>query len=289
MATKETPAAEWAYVTPEIASDWLGMNIRNRNVRQNVVDRLALDYADYHPSPISRASDGTLLDGQHRMMAIVKRQRGAWVLVVQNVDPSMQDIIDTGTPRSGSDVLALNGYINTNTLASAARICIAWEAAPLLTHLTGAGKIMPVDVLRYVQQHPELIEHVGEAISIAKRAPGLNQPPASRLAVCRVAIANAYGIAFADSFLRSLMLGVDISEGSVIYVTRTRLVSISSGKDHAISLTPDKNTRMTMWMVLRCAVAHRNGENLRKLLYKSDQTPMPILLDGTITSGGAQA
>lgn len=289
MATTDKPAAEWAFVTPEIATDWLGMNIRNRNVRQAVVDRLAQDYADFHPAPISRCLDGTLLDGQHRLMAIVKRQRGAWVLVVQNVEPSMQDIIDTGTPRSGSDVLALNGYANTNTLASVARICIAWEKAPVLTHLTGAGKIMPVDILKYVELHPELIDHVCESLSIVKRAAGLTQPSASRLAVCRVAITNAYGAAFADSFLRSLMLGIDISEGSVIYVTRTRLLSISSGKDHAITLTGDKNARMTMWMVLRCAVAHRNGENLRKLLYKSDQSPMPILLDGTITNNSVQA
>ncbi len=79
MATIDKPAAEWAFVTPEIATDWLGMNIRNRNVRQAVVDRLAEDYADFHPAPISRCLDGTLLDGQHRLMAVVNRERGAWV------------------------------------------------------------------------------------------------------------------------------------------------------------------------------------------------------------------
>lgn len=282
MTTTVTPnPPEWVFVTPELATEWLAHNTHNRNVRQAWVDKLADILVDYHPGTIVRNCDGTLLDGQHRLLAVQKRNAGVWMLVVDGVSTEMQDLIDTGKGRTGSDVLALNGHKNTNVLASAARTCLIWEADPMLRTSSGAS-LVPLEILKYVEAHPDLETHVSEAASLVKRSPGWKQPTASRLAVCRVAICAAYGEAFADAFLRSLVLGVDITEESVIFRARLRLMSISSGKDHAIGLDPHKNARMAMWMVLRCAVAHRNGESMKKLLYRNDNTPMPILLDGTI-------
>jgi hypothetical protein len=278
MSAVATP--EWVFVTPEMADEWLAFNTNNRNVRQPHVDKLAETLVDYHPSTIVRNCDGTLLDGQHRLLAIRQRGKGAWMLVIEGVPSEMQNMIDTGKTRTNGDVLGLNGYSNRNALASAARTCMLWERDPSLTQMT--AQVMPVEVLRYVEQHPELLHHVEQARSLSARSLGLKQPTGSRLAVCRIAIERAFGEAFADAFLRSLVLGVDISEDSVIYKTRSRLMSISSGKDHAIGLSPNKNARMAMWMVLRCAVAHRNGESMKKIIYRSDDTPMPILLDGTL-------
>jgi hypothetical protein len=278
MSTIPTP--EWVFVTPEMADEWLAFNTNNRNVRQVHVNKLAETLVDYHPSTISRACDGTVLDGQHRLLAIRQREKGAWMLVIEGVPSEMQNMIDTGKTRTSGDVLGLNGYSNRNALASTARTCMLWERDPSLTSFT--GQMMPVEVLVYVQQHPELFHHVEQATRLSARSLGMKQPTGSRLAVCRIAIERAFGEAFADAFLRSLVLGVDISEDSVIFKTRSRLMSISSGKDHAIGLNPFKNARMAMWMVLRCAVAHRNGESMKKIVYRSDDAPMPILLDGTI-------
>lgn len=271
---------QWVYVTPELASEWLAHNTHNRNVRQPWVDKLADILVDYHPGTIVRNCDGTLLDGQHRLLAVQKRNVGVWMLVVDGVPTEMQDLIDTGKGRTGSDVLALNGHKNTNVLASAARICMLWEADPMLRNTT--GQFVPLEILKYVEARPALAQHASEAASLVHRSPGWKQPTASRLAVCRVAICAAYGDAFADAFLRSLVLGVDVAEDSVVFRARLRLMSISSGKDHAIGLDPHKNARMAMWLVLRGAVAHRNGESMKKLLYRNDNVPMPILLDGTI-------
>lgn len=281
MTTTTTPnPPQWLYVTPELASEWLAFNTHNRNIRWSFVDQLVDEFLDYHPQSISRNCDGTLIDGQHRLLAIVKRGVGAWMLFVDGVDSAMQDHVDIGIGRKPSDVLRLHGYSNTNALSAAARLSIIWKRDPLLTK--ESGKVSAPRILQYVQGHPDVPHHVNEAVKLSSRSAGIKQPTASRLAVCRMAITSAYGESFADSFLRMLVLGVDISEDSVIFRTRSRLASISTGKDHAIGLSPQKNARMAMWMVLRCAVAHRNGESIKKILYRSDQTPMPIFLNGTI-------
>lgn len=273
---------EWILVSPDTATEWLGFNTHNRNVRTSWVDKLAETLVDYHPAPIVRNCDGTLLDGQHRLMAIVKSGTPRWMLVVNNVPAEIQNIIDTGKTRSSGDVLGLNGFQNRNNLASAARFCMILEADSTLRN-TSPREITPADILAYVEAHPELVANVEAVLPVARKAtPRFKQPTASKFAVARLVISRAYGEAFADAFLRSLILGVDINEDSVIYVTRLRLLSISTGKDAAIGLDPHKNARMAYWMVLRAAVAHRNGEQLRKILYRSDATPLPINLDGTI-------
>lgn len=281
MTITPQPNPEWVYITPEMARDMLLFNTHNRIMRMAFVDSLAKNYQDYHPNPISQAQDGTILDGQHRLMAIAKSGIGRWVLLVRDVPVDMQNIIDTGKSRTAADVLSLNGKKNCATLASAARVCMIWEREPI--NVIGTHEITPSEILEYVDAHQELNEHVLKATTLTKRAaPKFKQPTGSRFAVASLVISRAFGEAFSEAYLRSLILGVDISEESVIYVVRQRLLSISSSKDHAIVLDPRKNARMALWLVLRGAVAHRNGEKFTRSLYKTDQSPMPINFDGSI-------
>ena len=63
-------------VTPEIAKRWLEQNRGNRSINQKQVDTIAKDILagdfDTTHQGIAIATDGTLLDGQHRLLAIVK-------------------------------------------------------------------------------------------------------------------------------------------------------------------------------------------------------------------------
>jgi len=282
MAITTPPAPEWVEVTPEMASDWLKFNTHNRNMRLAWVDSLVKNYQDFHPNPISIAPDGTILDGQHRLMAIAKSAIPRWVLVAQNIPSDMQNVIDTGKARSAADVLSLNGQKNAAAVASAARFCMIWEREPI--NVIGSYEITPTEIMEYLNDHPDLEDHVFYGTSLAKRAtPTFKQPTGSRFGVASLVISRAFGDAFSQSYLRSLILGVDINEQSVIYMVRQRLLSISSSKDHAIVLDPRKNARMAVWLVLRGAVAHRTGEKLTKSLYRNDQSLMPINLDGSLT------
>lgn len=281
MATITPAAPEWIRITPNMASDWLKFNTHNRNMRLAWVDSLAKNYRDFHPNPISISHDGTILDGQHRLMAIAKSGTPRWVLIAKDIPADMQNVIDTGKARTSADVLSLNGQKNAAATASAARFCMIWEREPI--NVIGSYEITPVEILEYIKQHPELEPHVANATSLAKRAaPRFKQPTGSRFGVASLVISRAFGDAYAQSYLRSLILGVDINEESVIYVVRQRLLSISSNKDHAIVLDPRKNGRMALWLVLRGAVAHRSGEKLTRGLYRNNQSPMPINLDGSL-------
>lgn len=68
---------EWKVVTPAMATKWLEEgNTHNRKVRDSVVMRYAADmkagrWKQTHQG-IAFNGDGTLLDGQHRLFAIIE-------------------------------------------------------------------------------------------------------------------------------------------------------------------------------------------------------------------------
>lgn len=100
-------------VTPEIALDLLKCNTRNRPLKQKVV----IDYAIQMKKGLWKEngesiimSDGNmLLDGQHRLAAIVKSGTTQKILVVTGVKSDSFDTIDTGLVRSAGDILAIDG------------------------------------------------------------------------------------------------------------------------------------------------------------------------------------
>jgi hypothetical protein len=109
--TSPVPVTRVETITPEIASDLLTRNSRNRNLMVSYVDALAAmitagEWLHTHQG-IAIAMDGTLLDGQHRLAAIVKANCAVSVLVTRGLPMSTIDAIDTGRARRAWDVIAI--------------------------------------------------------------------------------------------------------------------------------------------------------------------------------------
>jgi hypothetical protein len=96
-------------VTPTMAASWLAaFNTSNRTVRRRWVDTLATIIKEdkWHVTHqgIAFNCDGTLLDGQHRLMAIVAAGIPVQMMVTRNVDKEAMYAIDQGKTRSVPDV-----------------------------------------------------------------------------------------------------------------------------------------------------------------------------------------
>lgn len=92
-------------VTPEIATRWLEKNHgRNRGVSDTIVEKLSTDMRSGNwrltHQGICFDADGTLIDGQHRLWAIVTSGCSIKILVVGNDHGSLSDPIDTVRNRS---------------------------------------------------------------------------------------------------------------------------------------------------------------------------------------------
>lgn len=97
-------------VTPEQAKQWLDVdNSRNRKIRDSRVSYLSdeITTGRFHLTHMGIAFDpkGNLLDGQHRLAAIVKAGVPIEIVVARNVAPESYIAMDRGSIRSIADVL----------------------------------------------------------------------------------------------------------------------------------------------------------------------------------------
>lgn len=94
-------------VTPEMAEEWLTRN-NNRRRRVQHIKFLAEmitsgEWRPDHPHPIIIGSDGFVVDGQHRLHAIILSGKAVSMRVQFGVDPTIRKYIDNNIPRSLGD------------------------------------------------------------------------------------------------------------------------------------------------------------------------------------------
>ena len=78
--------------------------------------------------------NGRLIDGQHRLLAVVASGSHVRFLVVRGLAPDAQRYLDTGSKRSAADALRMAGELSSqNIVAAAARILISYEDGTLRT------------------------------------------------------------------------------------------------------------------------------------------------------------
>lgn len=124
---------ERVYVTPEIAQEWLDRPPpRQRRIMDNRTRHLgdamrAGRWFDDAVAPIQLARDGGwVIDGRHRLQAIVDTGDPHTFIVAFNVDPATFDVIDDVAPRTPAHVLEADGLKNARTLEAVARLMHSW-------------------------------------------------------------------------------------------------------------------------------------------------------------------
>ena len=70
---------------------------------------------------IKIASDGSLLDGQHRLVALIKANITIMFLIISGLEKEVFSVLDSGKVRSAGDVLHIAGVANANNTAAAIR------------------------------------------------------------------------------------------------------------------------------------------------------------------------
>ena len=112
-------------ITPDLAALLLQGNVRNRKISGVLVDALARDMQTGNwkltHQGIALDKDGRLLDGQHRLTAVVKSGCTVKMLVTYNVVPDAFEVVDVNNrPRSMSDIFGLAHGTKNNTATVAA-------------------------------------------------------------------------------------------------------------------------------------------------------------------------
>lgn len=224
-ATPPEPTHAFERLTWKQAEALLGKNeanraIRDRKVQQYQRDMLNGDW-DLCAAPIVIDSNGKLIDGQHRLTAQVAAQKTVKWLVMRNVNPDLQKVIDTGMQRSASDVLHFAGEANTTILGGVLRM--AYRIKHDVMSGRRAMNISNNELIATLEEEPVLRYCVEQGIKASK---GMTHISPTVLATAHWLIMRANDEAEATSFLTRIATLTSEREGSPVLALHKRVTEL---------------------------------------------------------------
>lgn len=212
-------AAEVVTVDPELAREWLGRNTRNRVKKPRKIEQYARDMAEGRwqltGESIKFGTDGRLLDGQNRLQALIQADTSVTFLVVRNVKPQAQDVMDSGVARTVADALSMAGVENAQRSTGAARIALCVRDGVRIN----SARFSNSEVQEWVFDNLDITE-VGRIVPQAN-AKLIPLPPAVRV-YCIWRLMQVDDEA-AIEFFEQLATGVGIKPNSAVTALKRRL------------------------------------------------------------------
>lgn len=261
--------AEVRMIGPNEAATLLTANTLNRpmglGTKNYYRDMILNGHYLFNGQPIILGEDGTLLDGQHRLQAIVDAEIAVPVLVVVGVphgDKAFQTL-DTGRKRSVADTLATLGEGQiSRVLSSALRWLYAYYTQQMLN--TNAIRLTNAQYVDLLNQNPGLR---ASAEYINRRAEhGIHQP--GPFAFLHYACTRKHP-EHADFFDR-LLSGAGQVEGSPEWLISRWL------RNQRVGRTSSELTATTIAMVIKGWNATVMGFSPR-LIRWSRSEPFPVI------------
>lgn len=156
-------------IGPERAADYMKRNTKNRPLNKRYGMQLSdvMSEGDWwmNGETIIFASDGTLLNGQHRLWAIIHSGVEVDVMVVRGIDEEAFKTLDGGRKRTLGDTLSLQGEKSGNQLAAAVSALFAYARVrgQVASHtFISFKKCTPMICARVLSKHPGIRQSVHE-------------------------------------------------------------------------------------------------------------------------------
>lgn len=172
MAKPPKTGMERQTITPAIATELLEFNRNNRPIRDGHVKRIANQIATgkwrFNGDTIKVATNGNVLDGQHRLWACIEAKTPIETVVVYGVAEDAFATIDTiRSARTGGDVLSLVGVDrHAKIAAEGLRWLLRYQRGVLETYRYPVNRIENSDVEDAFKAHPKILTATQKAMSV---------------------------------------------------------------------------------------------------------------------------
>jgi len=273
----ERVSNELVYVTPEIAAQWLGAMAKNRPVASEKVEEYTgkMEKGQWmcNGESIKFSRSGKLIDGQHRLLAVIAADRPVRIEVRRGLPEEAFLTLDTGFKRTAGAALTLsteNRIQNYNTVAAALRKVCLWETVGLDKKGSGKNRPTNIDIVAALDRHPGVIDatafvlhhHCTDIISGGIAAPLFY-------------IFSTIDAEEAERFWYQLCTGLELTDTSdAVYRLRQRLLA------RKVARVRDTE-KVLLALCIKAWNFRRTNTPCQKLLYttdpkKAEEFPVPI-------------
>jgi hypothetical protein len=259
IAAKQSCDPEIVTVTPEMAAKLLELNHLNRALSDGHVKRIADQIKEgkwkFNGDTIKIAIDNGVLDGQHRLWAIVESQIAVKTIIVHGIERDAFATIDTlRKPRSVGDTMSINGLTRyRNVAGTALQWLIRYQRGILTEYKRPEHRIENADVEEAYKNHPQ----IGVAVERSSSLRGLANPSVMGFFYYVLSNQNAE---LAELMMNVLTDPTGTSVNDPFYRLRAYFVS-----DHH----KRKDPVVTIALAIKASNASYRNEEMQRLLWKS--------------------
>lgn len=226
-------------ITPKDAEKLLGRNTINRSVRPRRVDQYAKQIVNGQwqvtGEAIKVATDGTLLDGQHRLLAVIKSGIPTAFFVIDGLDPEVFKVLDSGLTRSGGDALSGIGFSDSKEVAAISKLVICVQAGVNPHNTEYASLISRTDIINFASTNRDLLtKAMKHARVVHRQLAGSMTAWGALYVLC--SLAHDDDGARAEDFINTVSEGANLSVGDPRLALRnwlTRHPRVASGVSRA--------------------------------------------------------
>lgn len=216
------PESWVATIQPELAKEWLKKAAPNREVSWSTVARYARMMANgewnLDGMTIKFDDSDRLIDGQHRLLAVVKADATIKSFVVRGLESKVFWGMDRGRGRTVGQTLHLDGLKNGTTIAAAALV-LYHDIQGAMGRPSWSLRLEPSELKKIISDHPGL----ADAVAAVKTVCGKFHCPPGTVAWCYYRFAQEDAV-LTEAFFSALFSGDGLQRGDPVYLLRDRLI-----------------------------------------------------------------
>lgn len=255
-------------ITPELAEELLAGNVNNRHISkrqlERMVDAMKNDQWKANGETIKISDKGRLLDGQHRLTAVVHSGVSCLMLLCEGVEETAVDTIDIGKRRTFGDWLNINGEENPAQLSAALHKLAIYRTYYSQNYYVN-GRVGGLKNQSYQDLEKLLTINQGlrQSISYISKSESKSLFDRSTLSVMHYLFSIAHPEKAVD-FFASLSSGSNLSDTSPILVLRSAAIKWKT-QNHKPELYE------TMTFIIRAWNAYVNGVTISHLRFNASE------------------
>lgn len=255
--TASTP--QLVTLTPQMARDLLAINSHNRPMRDGQVETLAgaIRRGEWKLTHQGIAIDenGVILDGQHRLAAVVRADQPVTMYLTRDVPRETMSVIDIGARRSVGDTLSLAGYTYGSSLAVAVRTIKAYRSDNWRARYTGQ------QVLDFLEEEPETGKYLTAAANLGLLG--------THGAISGLLYMSANGYPDMTPWIDGIRTGAGLENGDPRLMFRNAIVA---RRTRGIRIEP----RWFAGIYAKSWRAYVEGRSIKSLQFR-DTEPLPVI------------
>lgn len=251
-------------ITPFVAKEMLQRNPNNRKLSDGHVAFLANEMKKgnwlFDAQPIRLAESGSLLDGQHRLNAVVTSGLEQKFLIVSGIQSEAFKVMDTGRNRNAGDILSIEGIQYANQCASAARTILRIRKG-YSGNLSSNNKLSNTDILDFITENKRIVEFARAGVRLSNEFDRVLSSSAITSFSYLMAEKN---VIESEAFWNKLCTGLDLEKDSPIYVLRKKLFQ------NKISTKKLRRTELEVY-IIKAWNFYRKGVTVKWLKYQESE------------------